>query len=319
MIELVANRKAMAVLAGLSTGGRMPHALLLEGPEGCGKKTLAALVAQLWLCTAEQKPCGVCPHCSKVEKGIHPDVRVYSVPDGKREFPVELVRALRQDAYIKPNEGQYKVYLLDQAHRMNTAAQNALLKIIEEPPAQVRFVLLCENRSLMLETIRSRVTCIALELPDAEQCVQALGRLAPDASDAERQAAAAGADGNIGQALALLGSAKPSKAAADTRSLMEALICGERYRCIQILAGYEKNREGLLSLFSLLEQAMARLAADRYRKDASQDDRYANRVTPMQAVEMAQAVSRAAQRARQNAGVSLLCAALVEEMKGCLQ
>lgn len=61
-------------------------------------------------------------------------MRYYTVPEGKKEFPVETVREIRQDAYIAPNEGARKIYLIDRAHAMNAAAQNALLKIIEEPP-----------------------------------------------------------------------------------------------------------------------------------------------------------------------------------------
>ena len=90
-------------------------------------------------------------------------MRFYTVPEGKKEFPVELARDIRQDAYIAPNEGACKVYIVDQAHTMNASAQNALLKIIEEPPAGVYFILLCENRAQMLPTILSRVVSVELE------------------------------------------------------------------------------------------------------------------------------------------------------------
>ena len=145
MQKLLYNRRANAVLSGLAAGGRFPHALLLEGPAGCGKKTAAALIAQERLCTGAPRPCGVCPGCVKVEKSVHPDVRFYTVPEGKKEFPVELARDIRQDAYIAPNEGACKLYIVDQAHTMNASAQNALLKIIEEPPAGVYFILISEN------------------------------------------------------------------------------------------------------------------------------------------------------------------------------
>ncbi|MEM1486296.1 hypothetical protein V6615_15755 [Oscillospiraceae bacterium PP1C4] len=320
MIYLYANQKATGTLANLSAGGRLPHALLLEGPAGCGKKKTADLIAQLALCTGEQKPCGICAHCVKVEKHIHPDVRFYTVPEGKKEFPIDLVRELRQDAYISPNEGICKIYVIDKAHAMNTAAQNALLKIVEEPPAHVRFVLLCENRSLMLATILSRVTSIELEIPTVEQCITALETLAPDASETARQAAAAGAGGNIGRALELIGSAKPSKAAADTRRLREVLIFNDRYQSLLILAAYDKDREELLGLFTLLREAFAQLAVARYRKDSGAvDERLINRVTVMQAVRISQAIERAARLAKQNVSISLLCAGMVEEIKGTLQ
>ncbi len=183
MSGLLYNRKASAALASLGAGGRLPHAILLEGPAGSGKHLAAEIIARYALCTAQEKPCGQCAGCVKVGKRVHPDVRYYGVPEGKKEFPIDLVREIRQDAYIAPNEGTCKIYILEQAHAMNAAAQNALLKSIEEPPPHARFVLLCENRSMLLPTILSRVTAIELEVPSVEQCAQALETLAPDAPE----------------------------------------------------------------------------------------------------------------------------------------
>ena len=179
MTELLYNRKANATLANLAAGGRFPHTLLIEGPEGSGKKTAAWQAAKTLLCEGEPKPCGRCAHCVKADKRVHPDVRYYTVPEGKKEFPVETVREIRQDAYIAPNEGARKIYLIDRAHAMNAAAQNALLKIIEEPPDFVNFLLLCENRSRMLPTILSRAISVELEVPSVEECAAALEALAP--------------------------------------------------------------------------------------------------------------------------------------------
>ena len=295
MQKLLYNRRAGAVLSGLAAGGRFPHALLLEGPAGCGKKTAAALIAQERLCTGAPRPCGVCSGCIKVEKGVHPDVRFYTVPEGKKEFPVELARDIRQDAYIAPNEGACKVYIVDQAHTMNASAQNALLKIIEEPPAGVYFILLCENRAQMLPTILSRVVSVELETPSPDEC------------------AAAGAAGNIGQARALLKTAKPSKAAADARLLREALVFGDRYTALRILAAYDKDRAALGQTLALLREGFAQVALGR-----ETDARFSNRVSPGQAVAAAQIVQTARLRAERNIGVPLLCACMVEQIKSTL-
>lgn len=317
MIQLEYNRKITGTLANLSAGGRLPHAILLEGPEGCGKKTAASLIAQTALCEGVNKPCGVCAHCIKIEKGIHPDVRFFTVPAGKKEFPIDLIRQIRQDASILPNEASGKVYILDQAHTMNEAAQNALLKIIEEPPKNVRFLLLCENRSRMLTTILSRVVSLELNLPTPEQCVKTLMRIAPDYSKTEWEAAAAGAGGNIGQALHLLGTAKPSKAASDTRKLQEVLLFSDRYQALKILAAYDKDRNGLIQLCTLLREAFARTASAHYQQ-SGEDQRYLNRITAMQALEISERIGKALGRARQNVNIPLICGCMVEEIKEIL-
>ncbi len=320
MSGLLYNRKASAALASLGAGGRLPHAILLEGPAGSGKHLAAEIIARYALCTAQEKPCGQCAGCVKVGKRVHPDVRYYGVPEGKKEFPIDLVREIRQDAYIAPNEGTCKIYILEQAHAMNAAAQNALLKSIEEPPPHARFVLLCENRSMLLPTILSRVTAIELELLSVEQCAQALETLAPDAPEEERRAAAAGAGGNIGRALELLGSAKPSKAAADARQLREILVFGDRYQALKILAAYDKDRQSLLDLLPLLEEGFAQAALARYRRPAAggQEERLTNRLTCEQAICAAEAAAQAAEQARRNVSVPLLCACMVERIKAAV-
>lgn len=318
MLRLDYNARAMALLAGFAKAGRIPHALLLEGPAGCGKKTMARIVAQAALCTAGEKPCGVCGPCVKVEKQVHPDVCFYTVPEGKKEFPVEQVREIRAQAYVTPNEGVCKVYILDKAHTMNTAAQNALLKLIEEPPEFVRFILLSENRSRMLPTILSRVTSVELEVPSVEQCEQTLRSLAPQRDPGLLKAAAAGAAGNIGRALSLLETAKPSKAAADAKALRTALVAGERYECARVLAGYDKDRETLLQMLTLLGEAFARLGVAKYRTPDAEEEKLLLRITPLQAAGAADAVETAMERVGRNVSVPLLCACMIEEVKAAL-
>lgn len=318
MLRLDYNDRAMALLTRFASGGRMPHALLLEGPAGCGKKTMARIVAQAALCTAGEKPCGVCGPCVKVEKQVHPDVCFYTVPEGKKEFPVEQIREIRAQAHVTPNEGVCKVYILDKAHTMNPAAQNAFLKLIEEPPSFVRFVLLSENRAQMLPTILSRVTSMELEVPTVEQCQRTLRNLEPQKDPGLLKAAAAGAAGNIGIALSLLETAKPSKAAADAKALRAALAAGERYECARVLAGYDKDRETLLQMLTLLGEAFARLGTAKYRTPDEEERKLLVRIAPGQAAGAMAAVERAMERAGRNVSVPLLCACMIEEIKAAL-
>lgn len=145
----------------------LSHAYIIAGGGPESRRELAMELASAYLCEGENPPCGRCRHCVKVQKGIHPDLTVLSPADGKREIVADQARALRTDAYIRPNEGARKVYLIDPAESMNPVAQNALLKVLEDGPGYTAFLLLCEQPGLLLETIRSR--CETITLPPEEK------------------------------------------------------------------------------------------------------------------------------------------------------
>lgn len=145
---------------------RLSHAYILVSPEQ-HKVELSQRLAALMLCQSAEgdSPCGRCADCRKIFAGIHPDCLVIKRPlddKGKprREVYVAQIRALTADSVILPNEAAFKVYCILDAQYMNTQAQNALLKLLEEPPKHLRFILCAENAGSLLGTIRSR--CIEL-------------------------------------------------------------------------------------------------------------------------------------------------------------
>lgn len=143
---------------------RFPQAVLLSGPDGSGKSGFAQAIAQALLCTGPApRPCGTCASCRKIVHGVHPDLIVTN--EGDAEIKVETARSIRTEAAILPNDGDRKVFVIRHADRMNTSAQNALLKVLEEPPRYVFFVLTTSQPDLLLETIRSRCTSYQLEPP----------------------------------------------------------------------------------------------------------------------------------------------------------
>lgn len=158
------NERVRRQLELLEQSGRMPHALVLEGADESAREELARHLARWAVClSAGEKPCGTCPACRKALSGNHPDIFVAQGGSGPKSFHVDAIRAIRADAYIRPNEAPRKVYLLLGADAMTAQAQNALLKFLEEPPGQVLFVITCASASSLLETVRSRSQILTLE------------------------------------------------------------------------------------------------------------------------------------------------------------
>lgn len=143
---------------------KVPHFIILEGEKGLGKKTFSKIIAQNVLCNfSDPFSCENCKDCKKIINDIHPDV-IYPEKTGTlNTFSVSTVREIRKDAYIVPNEADYKVYIFLDADDMNAASQNALLKVIEEPPSHVIFIFTCVSSKNFLNTIKSRAQIFKME------------------------------------------------------------------------------------------------------------------------------------------------------------
>ena len=145
--------------------GQLSHAVILTG-EG-DKPSAARFIAAAHLCRGEgERPCLRCNACRTVMEGIHPDVTEVKDAD-RKELAVDTVRALRQDVYIRPNEGERKVYLFTDCAQLNERDQNVLLKIVEEGPPYAAFVFCADTLHALLPTIRSR--CVELRLDGGEE------------------------------------------------------------------------------------------------------------------------------------------------------
>jgi hypothetical protein len=143
--------------------GRMPHAVLLEGPPGSGTEELSAVLAKAAVCSGEGgRPCGRCPECVRAAAGSHPDILTLDGDADPRAFPVDAIRRIRSDAYVVPCEAARKVYVLRGVQNMAEVSQNALLKVLEEPPENVLFVLTATSAAALLPTVRSRVQVFSL-------------------------------------------------------------------------------------------------------------------------------------------------------------
>ncbi|HPE16247.1 MAG TPA: hypothetical protein PK597_04770 [Oscillospiraceae bacterium] len=171
-------------------GAALSHAYLIAGPRGSGKRALAETLAAAYVCTGPgEAPCGRCENCRKARAGIHPDV---VVAGENAALSVDEVRALRRDAYIRPNEASRKVYLIPRAGEIDPRWQSALLKLLEDGPPYAAFLLLAEDPGTILPTVRSRCTLLRTQDEAAP---------APDRENARRLAeaflAALGEDGEL--------------------------------------------------------------------------------------------------------------------------
>ena len=226
---LAGNAHVKAVLSQQEGGRGLSHAYILSGPAGLGRHTLARLLCGAMLCadSGGERPCGHCAPCRKVSSGVHPDVTVISGPGEGKPITVDQVRALRSDAYIRPNEGERKIYLLEQADRMNQSAQNAMLKLLEDGPAYAVFFLLAENGSALLPTVRSRCETLELAPVSPAQAEEWLAKAFPGRTAEEIRRAALECQGILGRAAALLEGGQEEDGLEETARSLSAALEGE--------------------------------------------------------------------------------------------
>ncbi|MCP2520192.1 DNA polymerase III subunit delta' [Candidatus Aminicenantes bacterium AC-335-A11] len=153
------NERVKKILQAFIEKERLPHALIFAGPEGSGKKLMALGLAKALNCEKSKiEPCNECSQCNSIDNENHPDVIIIS-PEGQF-IKIDQMRFLIQTAYLKPMVGYYRVYIIDQAEKLNEEASNAILKILEEPPSFTIIILITNNPSFLLPTIRSRCQII---------------------------------------------------------------------------------------------------------------------------------------------------------------
>ena len=249
--SFIGNEKIKQQLAYLAESGRLPHAIIFEGEEGLGKRTLAKELALNLFCTdGENRPCGNCAQCIKVIKDVHPDIYYYSAPDRVRAFSVKKIREIIEDVFVKPNEANYKIYVLGNCQSMSVEAQNAFLKILEEPPEYAVFILCLNNKSTMLETVLSRSVVFSLEAVDYAQGAEYICENNDSVTYEEALKAIEISRGNIGKAINTLNDGELAEYNRIADDIALSLLSDYEYKMLEECTALSKDRDKAVAVLT---------------------------------------------------------------------
>ncbi len=240
---------------------RQSHAYIIEGPDGSGKHTAALQIAMAILCENKHKeqaslPCGTCTSCKKISSGFSTSVE-YISRGSAATLQVETVRNMLSGVSYLPEDGDKRIYIIEDAHKMTPSAQNALLLTLEEPPAHAVFILLTSDSGALLETVRSRTHILKTQLLSASFILSALkdmqdmGKLPPVSEETVKLAASA-ASGCLGTAIELCSADSSSPVLKLRRlglELADALVFSEPYEAMLYCRSIELKRADCETVF----------------------------------------------------------------------
>ncbi len=233
--RLFGNEKTKSHMANAILKNTLPHAFLITGARGSGKKTLAYEIAAALNCENRVSgttalPCHSCNNCRRIKEGLFPDVHTLRRDEKKMSIGVDEIEAMRSDIILSSTESDFRIYIIDEANRITPQAQNSMLKVLEEPPLGVIIILLAEEADKILTTIKSRVQSIAMErfskevlhdyLIEKSERARFLSRSEPEGLEGIIMAS----DGRIGTALTLLDDGDASASLKARRALTEEFV-----------------------------------------------------------------------------------------------
>lgn len=157
--DVLGHERPLRVINAYIEKSHFSGGYIFSGPEGIGKKMVAKIIAQKLNCTAqEDRPCGTCSSCLKIEKSGHPDLHL--IENGESQIKIEDIRDIQREASFRAYEGVMKVFIIDNAHKLNLESANCLLKTLEEPPADVLIILITHKPQNIIKTVLSRCKMI---------------------------------------------------------------------------------------------------------------------------------------------------------------
>lgn len=254
--SLKGNKTLLSAFSSAVSSGAVPHTWIIEGPDGSGRRTFASLFCRVMMCEGETRPCGVCGNCKRAAAG-HVDVH-YIVPlkSENKTVGVGEIRVLREEVYINPTSARCKVYIVENAESVTPQGQNALLKLAEEPPEDVYFLLLTHNRHGLLPTLVSRAVCYSMEPLSQAEAREALGKVR-GADDAKIETALRLSGGYVGAAKSFLKGETLASGMASAEKFLSALAVGDEYSLMTCFSSVAESREKARSTLTAIAAAVA--------------------------------------------------------------
>jgi len=251
--EIVGQEVAVSILKKSIEKGRCANAYLFVGPDGVGKRTTAIAFAKVLNCRSSYgDACDSCDSCRKIENGTHPDVELIGAREAGLTISIDQIRGLQKRISYKPLEGNWKVYIIDDAASTTEDAANCLLKTLEEPPPRVILILITENIYRLLSTIRSRCQLILFrQIPRIliEKILVDKYKMLPE----EARSLSWLSSGSIGRAIYYL-ERKTPESMERLKNIFETggSIIGDHASLFQFSAEISEDRESTLELLNLL-------------------------------------------------------------------
>lgn len=297
--------------------GKIGQSYVFVGEEGMGKKTLANAFAKALVCS-EKTACGKCSDCSLADAGTHPDIITVRPAEGKKTIGVDEVRGVVSQAAVKPYRADKKVVIL--SDDITEAGQNALLKIIEEPPSYMVFIFAQSSESSLIETVRSR-SCVMSMAPYSRAQTDEIARqngIADKVSDY----AFFYAQGNAGKAVKLESDSEFGQMRKQVAQALFALVGGEAKNAVAMMDLFEQHKDKAEDLFNITESILRDMVVIKsgvqkltWNLDFESDIKTAaEKTTAKSALLAAESVSKYRRMFKSNVNYAMLSAAFANEL-----
>lgn len=337
LTALLGNSDARVRLGRAIESDTLSHALLIAGPKGSGKHTMALSVAAALNCEHKSDghtplPCGACNSCRRIKDGSFTDIKTLSKKKDKATVGVGEIRDFREDMFLSATESAHKIYIIESAECLTKEAQNALLTVLEEPPVGVVIILLATECDRLLTTVRSRVQLISTERFDEAELEGHLLRKCRDAADIKAKSPDAfkgiikSADGILGEAIRLSDRARAEENASDRAEILEAmtaLVARSSYAELhRALSAFPTKRQELIAHLEKIISALSDLIKVKtagsphltFYSSIDEARRVGGAVTLARLTKIYDAVILAHGYLSQNAGVASVIASLTQSI-----